>query len=43
MTDVSGGVSRIRSSWAMVRSVTMRGAVKPIATPSRRSSRFEAM
>ena len=42
-TDWSGGTARMRSSWAIVRSVTIRGAVRPLRIPSRRSSRFAAM
>ena len=37
------GTASIRSIWAMVRSVTMRGAVRPVAIPSRRSWAFAAM
>ena len=37
------GIARSRSSWAIVRSVTMRGAVRPLANPSSRISRLAAM
>ena len=37
------GIASIRSSWAIVRSVTMRGAVRPEAIPSRRISALAAM
>ena len=37
------GTASIRSIWAMVRSVTMRGAVRPVAIPSRSSWALAAM
>ena len=37
------GTASIRSIWAIVRSATMRGAVRPLASPSRRISAFAAM
>ena len=43
MTDSSAGIASIRSSWSIVRLVTIRGAVRPDSIPSMSSSRFAAM
>ena len=37
------GMDSIRSSWAMVRSVTIDGAVSPVPSASRRMSALAAM
>jgi hypothetical protein len=43
MMAASTGMASIRSSWAMTRSVTIDGAVRPLASASRRMSAFAAM
>ncbi len=43
MIASSTGTASIRSIWAIVRSVTMRGAVSPECMPSMRICEFAAM
>ncbi len=43
MIAASIGIASIRSIWAMVRSVTIDGAVRPVPRPSRRMSALAAM